>query len=477
MTWELGCQYRSVVRRTVKSPPHFLARLLPALVVCTLAAPLLAQQKRQEPGALFGGPSSGPRAPTVLDPWLPVGAEIGPIPERPTTEFRACSARAPVCVHFDASHDGHAPAFLEALESAFRQLVFVLGLPAPAPDRGGGGSDALDLYLTAHDVGLRVAHEGPDGSWFDQAPAFCTLDPSAHGQPARAATLCVAEAIALRLDAAATPHLRRAYATHLWLSVGTPTHFDLEAFDELQSNPQLGLATRDLNPYSEGSALLFEFLERALSTQGPGAVATSLLSVSAAKTSPGSLEWQNEPDLFDVLRSNLENKPRRFAEFFGSLAVSRAFIGERGYGSHLPELAWTGAFGRVRFDWTMKYSSLPRRVAVVRPLQPTGSVYVWLELDDAPIAATLGFAAEWESPATFFWSLVRIDEDGREAGRVNAPFVERGHRVEQTLVGLEGLSAILVVGTNLGGVDLEHPFDPDIAPHEPRGCTVYLTGL
>jgi hypothetical protein len=33
------------------------------------------------------------------------------------------------------------------------------------------------------------------------------------------------------------------------------------------------------------------------------------------------------------------------------------------------------------------------------------------------------------------------------------------------------------VGTNLGGVDLAHPFDPDFEPFEPHGFTVYLAEL
>jgi hypothetical protein len=60
---------------------------------------------------------------------------------------------------------------------------------------------------------------------------------------------------------------------------------------------------------------------------------------------------------------------------------------------------------------------------------------------------------------------------------VNAPFVERGTSIEQNLADLEGVQALMVVGTNLGGVDLAHPFDPDLSPFEPHGCTVYLTKL
>ncbi|MBX3125107.1 MAG: hypothetical protein KF718_00240 [Polyangiaceae bacterium] len=466
------------MRRAVKSP-HLLRAGLTMLALCFGAsvATVARAQKLREPGVLTGGGPSTPRDPRVTDPWLPTGAEIGAIPDRPGSRHRACSTHRPVCVHFDEAGRSQAPAALIALETAWSQLVLVLGLPAPLPDQGRGGTDALDAYLEPSGDSVHVQHEGPDTSRFDRASGFCTLGVRSAATIARVATLCVAEAIALRLDPAATPHIRRAYANHLWWIVGTPTHQDLEAIDDLQSNPQLGIATRDRSAYSDASALWFEYLDRTLGRDSPGALATAMLAQSVAKTPPTSLSWDNEPDVFDVLRSSFDGKHRRIAELFTAMAVARAFLGARDDGTYWPELAHTGDFGRVRFDWTFGYSTLPRRVALRRPLEPTGSVYVWLTLDKVPEAATLGFQAEWEAPATFAWSLVRIDQDGREAGRINAPFVERGQKVEQNLVGLEGLSAILVVGVNLGGVDLEHPFDPDVAPHEPHGCTIYLAAL
>jgi hypothetical protein len=34
------------------------------------------------------------------------------------------------------------------------------------------------------------------------------------------------------------------------------------------------------------------------------------------------------------------------------------------------------------------------------------------------------------------------------------------------------MDSLLLVGTNLDGVDLAHPFDPDHGPHEFHACTV-----
>jgi hypothetical protein len=43
------------------------------------------------------------------------------------------------------------------------------------------------------------------------------------------------------------------------------------------------------------------------------------------------------------------------------------------------------------------------------------------------------------------------------------------------VVGLEGLAGLLVVGVNAGSDDRSRPFDPDDAPHAPRGYTVWLS--
>ncbi|HEX5102066.1 MAG TPA: hypothetical protein VFV94_21300, partial [Polyangiaceae bacterium] len=75
-----------------------------------------------EPPLLLGGPVA--EAPHVVetDPRLPTGARIEVAP-RPRATGRACSPRAPVCVH--GSADVSAAVVLEALgalEHAYRSL-------------------------------------------------------------------------------------------------------------------------------------------------------------------------------------------------------------------------------------------------------------------------------------------------------------------------------------------------------------------
>ncbi len=447
--------------------------LIAAIILIALSA---TGQTKRDPSLLQGGAVDLKLPPVETDPWLPVGAEVRASTPRPEVAGRACSERAPVCVHWGEERTADAPEALAALADAYTKLIYALGLPAPLTDWAEGGNDWLDLYLAGErDEGLQVHPAATRLSLFDSSAAYCST--GAAGNWARQATLCVAEAIAWRINPATAPHIKRAYATHAWLCVGHPTNADLEQLDDLQANPQLGVATRELNGISEGSAIWFEYLDHRLGQGAPLSVSTAMLSQSATQTHPSSLEWNAEPDVFDVLRSTLENKPRKVAELLLGFGVARAFLGSRDDGSHLPTLGWAGQFGSARVDWSLKFSSLPRRVGVLRPLSPTGSVYVWLSLDQVPAGKTLGFRARWERPAAFHWALVRVDKHGREIGRMLAPFTERGSEAEQTLVNLENVAGVLVVGTSLGGVDPRHPFDPDVAPHEPHGCTVYLTAL
>ncbi|MBK7585428.1 MAG: hypothetical protein IPI67_35205 [Myxococcales bacterium] len=437
-----------------------------------------AETKREAP-LLFGGGAVQKKAPVQTDPWLPTGATVrSPVSRPADVESPGCSFRYPVCVHRSANTSPErALRALSALENAYGRLVEVLRLPRPLSDAGMGGSDHLDLYLTSDTSRLRIGVEPQVTRLFDQAAGFCLVGDAEHRLLEREAALCVGEAIGLGLDPAETPHLRRAYASHLWSLIAAPTSADMEAIDEVQAHPERAIASRELNESSEGAGLWFEYLEASRGTGYPGTLATNLMSIAASKTEPRGLLWNNSPDVFDVLRRALDDKPRDAAMLLSGFAVTRGFLGARDDGEHLPQLEWSGDFGRVRYDWSIKLSSLPRRVASLRPIEPTGAMYVWLEVDRPLGDKELAFQAEWESPVSFQWAIVRVDAEGRELSRIYAPFVERGTQVQQTLTDLDGAHGVLIVGTNLGGVSLSHPFDPDYSPFEPHGCTVYLTQI
>jgi hypothetical protein len=406
-----------------------------------------------------------------IDAWLPTGELVLGGARRPaSTAMPGCSTRQPVCVHAAPGVESEtARAALVALERAFERLVWVLELPSPLPDRNAGGSDALDWYLSAEPGWLTTGHDSPEYGFWDSAPAFCVG--GAFEASERAASRCVAEAIAWRLDAAETSALRAGYAEQLWWRSGMPDHLDQAQIDGAQAHPERAASSRSTAP------LWFDYLDSRVSTLPPGGLGTALMAVSATRTAPAARRWDNEPDLFDVLRHTLDKKPARFAGLLADFAASRAFVGTRDVTATWPGLGWSGSFGRVRYDWVIPYSSLPRRVAATRPIQPTGSIYVWLHFDQNPGQAPLGFQAQWEPPVSFVWTLVKVARNGAESSRVSLPYQQRATSAEQQLNELGELAAVLAIGTNVGDVELAHPFDPDVLPFEPQACTVYLTKL
>jgi hypothetical protein len=432
---------------------------------------------RREPPLLLGGARERIAPQIPLDPALPTGAKVGGTPRPSDVRQRMCSWRRPVCVHTSRATFGTGEAALSALEWAYDTAVFALGLPEPLADDGAGGTDALDAYLVGPDGELAVEAERLLLTPFTSAPAYCVLPVSDEALLRRAATQCVGEAVALALDASEPPHLRRAFATSLWWAVGSPTSLDVQALDDVQSHPELAIATRELGPTSEGAALFFTYLERARSAGSPGQLSAALFSAAASNAADAAWTFRNEPDLFDVLRHSLEEDPARMGALMVDLSVTRAFLGQREDGQHLPELAWGGSFGRARFDWVVPFSSLPRRVAIQPPVDSTGTALVWMELDEVPIGSALAMRAEWEAPVSFQWQLVKISATGAELGRVDVPFQQRGREAEARVTGLEEAAAVLVVGTNLEGIELAHPFDPDVSPFEPHGLTIYFARL
>jgi hypothetical protein len=72
---------------------------------------------------------------------------------------------------------------------------------------------------------------------------------------------------------------------------------------------------------------------------------------------------------------------------------------------------------------------------------------------------------------------VAVDGAGKEISRWQLPRLQRGTKLEKTLVNFEQAAGLMFVGVNLGGVDLAHPFDPDSYPWEPHAYTLYLADL
>jgi len=433
---------------------------------------------RRDPPLLFGGGPHTIRPPVEIDPLLPKGAPFAAQRERPHSIGAACSATRPVCVQ--RSTGGSAAQTLRALgalELAYERIVSVLRLPEPLADDGHGGSDALDWYLTDDGRELTAERDVLALGALDRASAFCVAGASEDALVLeRSASLCVGEAIAKRLDPGEAPAVQRAFANELWWQIGRVGSLDVQAVDDAQAHPEQALVARSAQS-SAAATLLFDYLENARSSQAPGGLVTSLLSAAASSTKGGEFQWNNEPDVFDVLRHSLDEDTAKTATLLSDYAVSRAFLGDRDDGTHPPFLEWAGAFARPRYDWTIKFSSLPRRVRASRPIEPTGIELIWVDLDEVPIGVSLGFESEWEAPVSFKWRLISVDDQGREMARVDVPFQERGRSSEGRVVNLTGVRSVLAIGINMGGVDLAHPFDPDQDPFEAQSCTAYFARM
>jgi hypothetical protein len=452
-------------------------------IVCALLAastwPALAKPPKRDPPLLFGGPVTKKVVRPSLDPRLPTGAALPSELARPSSSSGLCSFTYPVCVHATlASVEPELPVALSALERAYERSTLGLALPPPLGDGDRGGSDALDWYLSAAPSELRASQEALLPGRMDAAPVFCEGGAPPGALLERQAALCVGEAVASRLDAGESPDTRHAFALELWWIGGVKTSLDVQIVDDAQREPEAALAfDAQRGPATGRFALLLEMLESTRSVAAPGVLSASLLSAAAARTPAGAAAYDNEPDVFDVLRHSVDEELPRYADLMVDFALRRALAGDRDDGTRLPTLGFAGAFARPRFDWVIPFSSLPRRVLSGVPVAPSGAELIWVELDDAPLGATLGFRAEWEAPVAFQWRLLLVDREGRDVRRIDVPFQERGRGADARVMRLDGAKAVIIAGVNIGGIDLQYPFDPDLQPFEPAACTVYLVTM
>jgi hypothetical protein len=457
-----------------------LTRVALALLLLTAtAAPVHAAPPKRDPPLLFGGAVKQIKAKVPLDPRLPTGSLLPATEPRPSAPVGLCSFARPVCVHSSPARAAALPDALAALERAYERIVLGLRLPAPSSDADRGGNDGLDWYLEDAGDEVEVVQEALLPGTMDEAAVFCRGGSPNPMLRERDATLCVGEALASSLDPGESSEARRALALELWWIVGLKTALDVQVIDDAQRNPERALARDD--EASSGSlgrlALLFEMLETTRSVAAPGTLVTSLFSAAASRTPPAAVRFDNEPDLFDVLRHSLDEDTTRYADLLVDFALRRALSGDRDDGTRLPSLSFAGSFARAGFDWIIPFSSLPRRVLSGRPIAQSGAELIWVELDDAPLGAAVGFRAEWEAPVAFQWRIVLIDAQGREVRRADVTFQERATAADARVLRLDGAKAMIIAGVNLGGVDLAHPFDPDVAPFEPSACTVYLVAM
>jgi hypothetical protein len=95
-------------------------------------------------------------------------------------------------------------------------------------------------------------------------------------------------------------------------------------------------------------------------------------------------------------------------------------------------------------------------------LAPLGATYIVIACEGAPPGAGLRIEAVWEEHAKMRWAVVKVDREGKVRAELPITSLERGTEAQKSIVGLEGVSELVVVGVNLG--EPRQPFDPDDGP-------------
>lgn len=403
----------------------------------------------------------------------------------------SCSFRTPVCVHGSGADERAGAATLAAFESAWRILTGALDLPAPDLDPT---TLAYDVFLTRDEaeLGGSIAStflEARDvRSAVDRGRAFSLVDARARPGCAldTAAATALARAVVFRVAPATEEGTARAQAAH-FAELAVPCALGLAAADAATFQAYPERATCDAHAFdvavagghdappsaastrfAAGSAAFWARLDWAFG-RSPGGIARAVLALHPTMTPVGAGRWINTPDTFDVLRASFRDALSRgstIADLMLDFGVARAFFGAADDGLHLPSSRTWGDGARVPLDWDIAWPTAPRRLVPRVAVAPTGASYVAIRTQGARPNARLRVELDWEEHALFRWTLVKVDAQGRELGRVGIPAKERATSAQITLVDLAGVDRVLLVGVNVG--DPAYAFDPDDEVWEPH---------
>jgi hypothetical protein len=349
-----------------------------------------------------------------------------------------------------------------------------LRIAVPRSDLVAGGSAALDVYVDEEAFSPEnwVDSGSTAGATSDGATAFVTTPPlGTQCRDRHALAAAIAGAGLLGYDGATDLAVLTMLSEHVANLVAPCHDRALELIDEAQRAPERTFVGR-LGEVGPAAFLFPQFLEDRYGTGEPGKLTTALVAISAQRTTRGSLI--DEPDAFDALRVTQRRNRTSVADSLLEFAVARAFMGSRSDELHLEDVARYGDLGRVRFEWSVDHSTLPRRLAPMRPIEPLGATYLLVTFDAILPGAELTFAAEWEQPAAFRWALVKLAADGSELGRFEVTPQLGEYQVQRTVRELAGARYLLVVGMHEGETRRDEPFDPGQLRPMPRSYAVTL---
>jgi hypothetical protein len=400
-----------------------------------------------------------------------------------------CSPRRPVCVHLrvpssapqkarpqarsqtSAAASGPRSATeelrwlersLAAAESALDGFA-ALGLPLPPNDAPAGGSGAFDLVLDPSVVAGAAVVDPPDLlAWSDRRSSFGLMAPPGASPgcgPELEVARVLAEALLLGLDSSVGDGVLAMQSSYLATLVSPCSSAEDDAVDRAQREPDRALASFPRGRLA-GSLLLPWYLDDHYRSRGAGGVMTALIALGAQRADPKATLLQDEPDAFDALRRATGDRDQSLDDLLLDFAVTRAFAGARSDGAHLSGTESWGDFARPRFEWSVPFASLPRRLGPSRQLEPTGATYLWVDTPEPSVGGLL-VQATWEPWQVLRWALVKVDAEGREVGRLADTGVYGHSTVQLAVEDLRGLAGVLIVGTYVGNDDRARPYDPD----------------
>jgi hypothetical protein len=355
---------------------------------------------------------------------------------------------------------------LDVLQRAYEEHRYGLSLPAPRAD------EQQPLVFSWEEGAVAVVAQDVPGRGYDRAAARC----SGAELNVSAARRCVMEAAVIAHSPATASWLRAGLGAHVALELGAAP--DVQAgLRAAGEQPQLGVltstpaaqdgpsgTTRAAPPFR--SARFFSFLSER-STAGPGHAGFLALTLGPSSTLAGASRYEAEPDIMDVLSATVGHESGALARFLDDYA-RYSFVDVALHGGPTP------ASGRV--EWEVDGATLPRSLALPRPIEPSGSSFVRLKLTVEQQKRTIAVQTRCEAPVSYVWSVLRFGHQ-KQLTTLPIGYLERGTDYEARVEPMEGVTELVIVGTNLGGVDLAHPFDPDHGPHESHACQVYLNVL
>lgn len=394
------------------------------------------------------------------------GAAVGPIVERPGLPLRSCDAVAPVCVHAAATIS---PEVLVRARRAFAEawgaVVDTLRVPRPISDGALGGDARLDVYLVPDLAtvpraldGLSVGRDALDLlSDRDSASSFLVLDERvvrASGCVlASTAVRGIVRSSALGLDVAESEVVVDGFARRIGEVVAPCPAIESAAFAEIQARPWRSILATSFGP---------ELVARTLDLsrgQGFGAIVPGVLSmainhhgivVPREDDELGPAHFHDDPSAFEVIAASLSDAGSSLEALWTDVAVVRAT-------SPIPP-AW---------EWSVPASTLPRRFAIRRAIEPTGSTFVRIDVDKTPPSDSIEMDLAWDGGSRFAWRVLKLDAAGKILGEVPVPSLETTRKITIDVRHLAGVKTIVLAGVNVG--DPIRPWRATEPPSQPHG--------